>query len=339
VRAAIRSGEWQTGLRFLAMLPETEQQENEWRYWKARMLERTGSTWKAHALYRDLAAERSYYGFLASDRIDRPYSMQHVSLKASDTELALLLNRPGIGMARELFLLGDTPAARRQWAWVTRRLDQRELAVAALLAREWGWHDRAILTVSKSDHLDDIEMRFPVLYRDLVESNAELNRIDPDWVYGVLRQESAFVTDARSPAGALGLMQLMPRTGRLTGRRINLRVPDNNAILKPENNVRLGTSYLRTVLDVNHGHQVLATASYNAGPNRVREWLPEEVPLDADVWVDSVPYNETRNYVKNVMAFTAVYSYRLEKTLRRLSERMPRVFPESAGPGPDQADP
>lgn len=329
VRAAIRSGEWQTGLRFLAMLPETEQQESEWRYWKARMLERTGATGKAHALYEGLAGERSYYGFLASDRTGRPYSMQHVSLKASDEEIQALLDRPGIRMARELFLLGDTPAARRQWAWTTRKLSPRELAVAALLARDWGWHDRAILTASKSDHLDDIELRFPVLYRDLVEANAEANHIDPDWVYGVLRQESAFVTDARSPAGALGLMQLMPRTGRLTGRRINLRVPNNNAILKPEINVRLGASYLRTVLDVNRGHEVLATASYNAGPNRVREWLPAEAPLDADVWVDSVPYNETRNYVKNVMAFTAVYAHRLETTMRRLSERMPRVLPES----------
>jgi len=327
VRAAIRNGEWQTGLRFLALLPEPEQKEGEWRYWKARMLERTGEEGRARVLYRMLSKERSYYGFMAADRIGQPYAMQHVSVEASPEEVSAMIDRPGIQMAKELLTLGDTLAARRQWAWATRHMNNRDLAVAAVLARQWGWHDRAILTVNQSEHLDDLELRFPVLYRDMVEANAQRNNIDPDWVYGVLRQESAFVTDARSQAGALGLMQLMPHTGRMAGRRIKLRLPNNTAILNVENNLKLGTSYLRTVLDVNHGHQVLATASYNAGPNRVREWLPESKPLDADAWVDTVPYNETRNYVKNVMAFTTVYAYRLETAMRRLQERMPSVFP------------
>jgi soluble lytic murein transglycosylase len=265
--------------------------------------------------------------------------MQHVGVQATPEEVGGMLAQPGILMARELFLLGDTAAARRQWAWVTRRMNNRDLAVAAVLAREWGWYDRAILTVSRSDHLDDLELRFPVVYRDIVEASAQQNNIDPDWVYGVLRQESAFVTDARSEAGALGLMQLMPGTGRLTGRRINLRVPNNNAILNIETNVKLGASYLKTVLDASNGNQVLATASYNAGPNRVREWLPEQAPLDADVWVDTVPYNETRHYVKNVLAFTTVYGYRLESLLRRLQERMPLVRPAGNGELPDAGGP
>ena len=327
VRAAIRNGEWQTGLRFIAQLPEPEQQEGEWRYWKARMLEYSGGEKQAKQLYSVLAQERSYYGFLSADRVGQPYAMQHVSVQVGPEELNATLARPGIQMARELFTLGDTIAARRQWTWITGRLNKRERAVAAVLARQWGWYDRAILTVAKSDHLDDLELRFPVLYRDMIEASAQRNNIEPDWVYGVLRQESAFVPDARSSAGALGLMQLMPRTGQMTGRRINLRLPNNTAILNVENNLKLGTSYLRTVLDINHGHQILATASYNAGPNRVREWLPETKPLAADAWVDTVPYNETRNYVKNVMAFTTVYAYRLETTIRRLQDRMPSVFP------------
>ena len=327
VRAAIRNGEWQTGLRFIAQLPEPEQQEGEWRYWKARMLEYSGGEKQAKQLYSVLAQERSYYGFLSADRVGQSYAMQHVSVQVGPEELNATLARPGIQMARELFTLGDTIAARRQWTWITGRLNKRERAVAAVLARQWGWYDRAILTVAKSDHLDDLELRFPVLYRDMIEASAQRNNIEPDWVYGVLRQESAFVPDARSSAGALGLMQLMPRTGQMTGRRINLRLPNNTAILNVENNLKLGTSYLRTVLDINHGHQILATASYNAGPNRVREWLPETKPLAADAWVDTVPYNETRNYVKNVMAFTTVYAYRLETTIRRLQDRMPSVFP------------
>ena len=327
VRAAIRNGEWATGLRVLAMLPEAEQKESEWRYWKARALEQTDESRKARSLFRDLAGERSYYGFLAADRLNQSYSMQHVSVQATPEEVSMLLARPGIRMAKELFLMGDATAARRQWTWATRRMPSRELAVAAVLAREWGWHDRAIMTVGKSQYLDDLELRFPVLYRDIVEANAQQNRIDADWVYGVMRQESAFMADARSGAGALGLMQLMPRTGQMTGRRINLYVPNNHAILNVENNLKLGTSYLRTVLDLNKGHQILATASYNAGPNRVRDWMPAQQTLDADVWVDSVPFNETRNYVKNVMAFTTVYAYRLDTAMRRLRERMPVVKP------------
>lgn len=339
VRAAIRSGDAQTGLRFIAMLPEPEQQDSEWRYWKARLLERSGEDRQAEVQYRELARERSYYGFLAADRLRLPYAMQHVSVEVGPEELSALLARPGIQMAHELYMLGDVTAARRQWNWTTRQLSPRDLAVAAVLAQHWGWYDRAILTVSRSDHLDDLELRFPVLYRDIIEASAEQNHIDPDWVYGVLRQESAFVSDARSGAGALGLMQLMPHTGRLTGRRMNLHVADNRAILNPETNVMLGASYLRTVLDANGGHEVLATASYNAGPNRVREWLPERASLDADVWVDTVPYTETRNYVKNVMAYTAVYAYRLETTLRRLADRMPRVLPIGSDAVPLTTDP
>lgn len=338
VRAAVRAGKWQTALRFLNTMTEAEQAEGEWRYWKARLLEQTGDTKAANRLYSELARERSYYGFLAADRSGVPYSMQHVSIQTSPEEISGMLARPGIQIARELFELNDVVNARRQWSWATRNMTSRDLQVAAVLAGHWGWHDRAILTVAKSDHLDDLELRFPVIYRDLVEAGAEENNIDPGWVYGVVRQESAFIADARSGAGALGLMQLMPSTGRLTGRRIRLSIPNNNALLKVENNVRLGTSYLRHVLDYNNGHEILATASYNAGPHRVRTWLPEpDSTVAADAWVDSIPFNETRDYVKNVMSFSTVYSHRLGAVPRRLRDRMPDVGAAGTPGGPQDA--
>ncbi|HEX9626270.1 MAG TPA: transglycosylase SLT domain-containing protein [Acidiferrobacterales bacterium] len=327
VRAALRAGQWRTGLRFLSALTQEEQGQSEWRYWKARLLEQIGEAPAARALYNEVARERSYYGFLAADRLGMDYAMQHVSIEPTPAEVGTMLARPGIQVARELYTLGEIMDARRQWAWTTRAMNNRQLQVAAVLAREWGWHDRAILTVAKSDHLDDLELRFPILYRDIVEATAERNNIDPSWVYGVLRQESAFVTDARSPAGALGLMQLMPQTGRQAGRRIKLTVRSNSAILDIENNLRLGASYLRTVLDVNRGNQVLATAAYNAGPNRVRGWLPATDGLPADAWVESIPYTETRNYVKNVLGFTAVYDYRLGVGPTRLVDRMVDIAP------------
>lgn len=327
LRAAVRAGEWEAVNYFFSDLNETEQKEGQWRYWKARVLEKLGQEQKARELYKELATERSYYGFLAADRLDIDYSIAHVGVEAQPEEVEAMLALPGMKLAQELFLLGQMADARRQWAWTTRGMNNHELKVAAVIAAHWGWHDRAIMTLGKTDHLDDLELRFPILYRDIVEASARANNVDSGWIYGVMRQESAFVVDARSDAGALGLMQVMPMTGRFTGRGLNMRIPNNDAILKIENNLRLGSRYLKIVLDQYRGHQVLATASYNAGPNRVKEWLPDTGAMDADVWVESIPYTETRNYVKNVLGFTTVYDYRLGNKPTRLQARMPTVAP------------
>ena len=327
VHAALRAGDWEMAKSFVAGLTEEQQKQQQWRYWKARILEGTGEQKQAERLYAGLARERGYYGFLAADRVGADYSMQHQPVEASPEEVSTVLARPGIQMAQELYLMGQVLDARRQWSWIVRRMNNRELAVAAVIARHWGWYDRAILTVSKSDHQDDLDLRFPILYRDTIEANASLHGVDPGWVYGVVRQESAFVVDARSQAGALGLMQLMPQTGRLTGRKLNLNIRSNQALLNIENNLLLGVGYLKEVLTRNNGHQALATAAYNAGPNRIGAWMPQGEPLDADIWVETIPFNETRDYVKNVMAFTTVYDYRLGIRPTRISARMPQVVP------------
>jgi len=327
VKAALRQGDWGLAKQFRAALTEEEQQSAQWRYWRARILEENDDTRVAKRLFTQLAQERNYYGFLAADKLGRDYSMQHVSIEASPEEVSAMLARPGIQVAQELYEIGEIVPARRQWSWILRQMNNRELQVAAVIARHWGWYDRAIFTVNKSDHLDDLDLRFPVLYRDMVEANAAKTGLDTGWIYGVMRQESAFVADARSSAGALGLMQLMPKTGRQTGRRLKLNIRSKASILKVENNVLLGTSYLKRVLDRNQGHQALATASYNAGPHRVKGWLPEGKTLPADIWVETIPFNETRHYVKNVFGYTAIYDLRLDGELTRLSERMPEVVP------------
>ena len=324
VRAALRLGDWEAAQRFIAGLTEEQQREPQWRYWSARVLEAAGQKADAQRLYAALARSRGYYGFLAADRLGEDYSMQHVAIDANPEEVSAMLARPGIQLAQELYAAGQTVDARRQWNWTIRHMSNRELQVAAVIARQWGWHDRAILTVGRSRNLDDIELRFPLLYRESIETNASRSGIDPSWVYGVVRQESAFMTDARSHAGALGLMQLMPTTGRLTGRRVGIRAYSKGAILNVENNLRLGVAYLKEVLDRNRGHQALATASYNAGPHRVTNWMPEK-PLDADIWIETIPFNETREYVKNVLSYSAIYDHRLGQKPTRLSERMPVV--------------
>jgi soluble lytic murein transglycosylase len=326
VKAALRAGQWETAKRFIAGLSEEQQRNSQWRYWSARILESTGNKSEARSLYQGLARDRSYYGFLAADRVDADYSMQHVSIEASPEEISAMLARPGIQMAQELYQMGQVTDARRQWIWTMRRMNNRELAVAAVIAQQWGWHDRAILTVAKSDHQDDLELRFPLLYRDTIEANASDLGLDPSWVYGVVRQESAFVADARSSAGALGLMQLMPATGKLTGRKLNIPIRNNRALLNIENNLRLGAGYLKEVLGRNNGNQVLATASYNAGPNRVSSWMPSR-SMEADIWVELIPFSETRDYVKNVMSYTTVYDHRLGSRPERLRNRMVDIAP------------
>lgn len=324
VRASLRNGNWERAEYFITALPLSVQAEEEWRYWKARIYEEKGQFVLARKEFEKLAQNRSYYGFLASDHIGVSYSMQHKSVRVGHDELNDMASRPGVIVARELHAVGDVISARRQWHWITRRMNRRDLQVAAVVAKNWGWYDRAILTVSKSGHMDDLDLRFPVLYRDEVETNASRAGIDPGWIFGVMRQESAFVADARSQAGALGLMQLMPKTGRQTARRLKLNIRSRNAILQVENNLKLGSAYLKRVLDRNDGHQTLATAAYNAGPHRVKSWMPEK-EMEADVWVESIPYNETRNYIKNVFGYAAIYDHRLGNKPKRVKSRMPVI--------------
>ncbi|MFQ5995549.1 MAG: transglycosylase SLT domain-containing protein [Acidiferrobacterales bacterium] len=325
LRAALRSGDWELAKRFVTTLTEDEQRDRFWWYWTARIMEQTNEPTKAGYLYALAARERNYYGFLAADRIGANYVMQHAPLAGRAEEIQAVRQRRDVHAARELFVIGDLINARRQWGWVIRDMSPSELEAAALVARDWGWHDRVIYTLSRAGHRDDLDLRFPVLYRDTVESNAEANNLDPSWIYGVMRQESAFVPDARSPAGALGLMQLLPSVGRATGKQLKLKIRSHEALLAVENNLRLGAAFLKKMLRRYGGHHTLATAAYNAGPSRVRAWLPQAAVIEADIWVETIPYNETRHYVKNVMAYTAVYDHRLQRPPVRLCRRMPPV--------------
>ncbi len=327
IKAALRANDWETAQEFIGALKEGEAQEYEWRYWRARIMEENGNAEGALDIFASLAQERSYYGFLAADRVGAPYSMKHREVMVSEQEVEAMLARPDIRVAQELFNVGQIVAARRQWYWLIRHMNNRELQAAAVVAKKWGWHDRALFTVNKSNHHDDLDLRFPVLYRDKVEFNARRSGVDPGWIYGIMRQESAFVSDARSGAGALGLMQLMPRTGRATARSLRLNIRSRRAIMNVDNNLRLGVHHLRTVLRRHKGNQVVATAAYNAGSHRINRWLPQKENMPADIWVDTIPFNETRNYVKNVMGFTAIYEYRLNLIPTPLQTRMDEVRP------------
>lgn len=313
VRVCLRQGDWPLALQWLDQLSAAEQQSLRWQYWRARVLELLGRAETARPLYQTLARQRDYHGFLAAERLGVAYAMTATPLAIPAAELgALLDSTPGLRRARELYILGRESEAEAEWRQATRNFDRATLERAALLAHRWDWHPQAIATLARAESWDDLEIRFPLAYREAVVQQTSASPINPAWVYAVIRQESSYRATARSPVGALGLMQLMPATGQEMARLLG----DNNGgtpplLLQPEINIRLGVRYLQKILADLQNNPLLATAAYNAGPNRVARWLPTTAPLPADLWAETIPYQETRSYVQRVLEYAAIYTHRL----------------------------
>lgn len=331
VRSALRAQDWPSVITYLNKLPKDEREEQQWKYWRARAYFETGSNVRAKGVYEELAGHTSYYGFLAAEQLNQSYQFTTVPVIEEDEEgrVTRLEKRPGMLRAKELFLIGENTDAMREWNYQLKALTQDEKRWAAKLAQRWGWHFAAILTASKADHLKDLELRFPIIYLDEIQKAASENGVPDSWVYGVVRRESAFKESAVSPAGALGLMQLMPATARQVAKKLGLPKHSKQQIKEPSRNIQLGTSYLKQVQDQYQGHEVLATASYNAGPHRVKRWLPEDSELPADIWVDTITFDETRNYVKAVMFYSTIFEWKTEGRVRPLGERMWPVRPNA----------
>jgi soluble lytic murein transglycosylase len=331
VRVCLRQGDWTAALRWLDQLSTPERDSPRWRYWRGRALEVLGRGEEARRVYQTIAGQRDYHGFLAADRLGVPYVIASTPLAVPATELDTLLTQsPGLQRARELYILGREPEADAEWRQAIEQFDGPTFKQAALLAHRWGWHHQAIVTIARAEYWDDLDVRFPLAYRDGVVSNARAGTLDPAWVYAVIRQESSFRPEARSPAGALGLMQLMPATGLEMARQLRDEIADASVLLRTDTNLRYGVHYLQRVLERLQGNPVLATAAYNAGPNKVAQWLPARDSIPADVWAETIPYQETRSYVQRVMEYAAIYARRLgaQDPETTLGARMKPVLPE-----------
>ncbi len=311
--------------RWIEKLPANERNEPEWSYWHAWAQEKLGSKGDALTIFTRLSSERDYYGFLAADKLGRTYQMNDARLKVDKDQLAALASQPGIRRAQELYLIGKRTDARREWFYSTASLGKDQLRQAAVLAHRWGWHDRAIVTAAQVRNWDDLALRFPLPHRESIFATASQYNLDPALIYGIIRQESAFMEDAHSAVGALGLMQLMPATGKQTARSLNIRYGGNRALLKSDQNIRLGSAYLNHLMTRYNGSPVLAAAAYNAGPHRVSRWLPADQSLPAPLWMENIPFRETRHYVKQVLTYATIFDWRLSQPLTRLSQRLPDV--------------
>jgi soluble lytic murein transglycosylase len=330
VRAALRNRNWRAALAWIDAMPVTERQSLQWQYWRARISAELGDTPQAEHLYYTVSADRGYYGFLAADRINGAYNLEHRPVEVDAAALAALKETPPMVRAHELYMLLLTTDARREWESAVANMDNPQQLVAGKLADEWKWYDTALFTLARANYFSDLDIRFPLAHNEAVTREAQRRQLNPAWVYAVVRQESAMSPDARSPAGALGLMQLMPSTGKAVAKTLNYPMAGNAQLLEPDTNIHLGTYYLRQVLDRFDNHAVLATAAYNAGPHRVSSWFPEQGAIDADIWVESMPFRETRLYVRRVMAYTVFYEQRLENSITRLREQMPPIAPHPA---------
>ncbi len=323
-RSALRAQAWPTVAATIERMDAAEQRKAEWRYWRARALRAMGKAIAAEELLAQLSREHDFYGQLAGEELGAAIGPVAVPYKATEAEVAAMAAHPTLRRALALYRLNMRGDGLREWNWGIRGFDDKALLAAAELARRNEVYDRAIHTADRTRQLHDFSLRFPAPHREVVRRYAQPLALDDAWVFGLVRQESRFVPVAKSSVGASGLMQLMPATARWVARQIGLQGFSLNALHDIETNIALGTYYLKHVLDLFDGSPVLATAAYNAGPGRARRWQDVK-PLEAAAYIESIPFEETRDYVKKVMSNSVHYARRFEDPLTSLRQRLGTV--------------
>ncbi|OMH38732.1 transglycosylase SLT domain-containing protein [Motiliproteus sp. MSK22-1] len=308
LRFHLSNQDWEAVEKLIAQLSPEDKDKGRWRYWLGRAMESNGSKPKAIGIFTELSRERSFYGFLAADRIGQTYSLNNSSQPVDQKVISQLSKLPALNRARELFHHDQLLDARREWWKLSRQFSADQHIQSAHIARRWGWYTQAIRATIYARHWDDLRLRFPAPYSQSISTNAQRFSIDIPWIFAVTRQESAFAADVRSPAGAVGLMQLMPATAKQTAKSINLRYKGSHQLKNPSTNIQLGSAYLSKMLERHQGNRVHATAAYNAGPHRVKGWLEKRGALPVDLWIESIPFDETRQYVQNVLSYSVIYS-------------------------------
>jgi soluble lytic murein transglycosylase len=330
VRIALRAEAWPQVLDAIDAMSAKESRDAAWRYWKARALEALGRGQEALALLATLAGDYSFYGQLAAEDLGGRSRVPAVGHKPGADEVQAMSRVPGFQRALAFYRLNLRFEGNREWNWAIRDFDDKQLLATAEYARRNELYDRAINTADRTRELHDFSMRYPAPYRDVLRGYAGPLQLDEAWVYGLIRQESRFIADVKSSAGASGLMQLMPATARWVAGKVGLKDYRWQQTNNVDTNINLGTWYLKHVLETLDNHPVLASAAYNAGPGRARAWRAT-VPMEAAIYSESIPFNETRDYVKKVMSNATYYSQQFGNTVASLKERIGVISPRSRG--------
>ena len=330
VRAALRAHDWTTVRQAIEQMPPQLAGDPAWVYWLARALDAHGKPQEAKALYLKIAGRPNFYGNLADEELGRTIAVPSRALPPTEEESAQAVANPGLRRALGLMRLDLRIEGVREWNWTVRGMDDRQLLAAAEFARRQDVFDRAISTAERTLVQHDYGLRYLAPFREYVDPMARELALDNGWIYGLMRQESRFVMNAKSAVGAKGLMQLMPATAKWVAKKIGFTDFHATKVADMDTNVMLGTHYLKMVLAGLDNHPVLASAAYNAGPSRARKWRADQ-PLEGAIYAETIPFNETRDYVKKVMSNAIYYAALFEDKPQSLKSRLGIVRPRGNG--------
>ncbi len=322
VREAMARGDWQAALEALRRMPATQRGDERWQWFEARMLEKTGQAAQARALMAQAARKPSFHGFLAADRLGQPYALCPWQPAEPAGLRAEVARDPALVRALALYRIDQPGWAVREWNDALSRMDDTRRRIAVGLAQDQGWFDRAVFSLGRSPEEQRLyTLRFPLHHDADIRAAARRNGLDPAWIAAEIRAESTFNPNARSPANARGLMQLLPTPAAAVARRTGLPYAGADSLYDPQVNIPLGTAYLREMED-KHGVTYQAIAAYNAGPAPTARWMSQRPAHDPDLWIETISYKETRDYVARVLAFSVIYDWRLNGDALPLSDRM-----------------
>lgn len=309
VRAALLHEAWASADRWIAAMPDAQRNEPRWKYWRARVLAQQGREAEARAIYEEVAKAREYYAFLAAERLGRTPDLRPVAFKDDKKLQATIEARPAMARAKELFLGDFADLAALEMRVALRDDDAPTRLQAAKLIWTWGWYVQALKAFAEQLQWDDLAMRFPLPYDSEVDAAARVSGLPGSWIYTVLRTESLYDPRAVSSANACGLLQIKLDTARQVARRASLARPSRDDLFSPSVNIVLGARYLAEMQERFGGQFIFTLAAYNAGPDKAREWLPRR-PVPADVWVENIPFNETRGYVQRALSSLVMIEWR-----------------------------
>jgi len=333
-RIALRRGDWRQVAAVIDAMPPPLRDESGWVYWLGRAYANASRREDADALYRRIATPNNFYGQLAMEELGQLVTTPPSALPPTPDEVNQVAQLPALRQAMKFYELRLRPEGNREWNWATRNMSERQLLAASEYARRNDLLDRMVETSLRTRTELDFNQRFPAPHNEILQPTAKNLSLDTAWVYGLIRQESRFISDARSGVGASGLMQVMPATGKWVAAKIGLTDFVHSMLSDLRTNITLGANYMNMVLENNGGSQVLATAAYNAGPGRSRTWRGLlEAPMEGAVFVETIPFAETRTYVRNVMSNATNYAALFEKRPQSLKARLGTITPRAGGTG------
>jgi soluble lytic murein transglycosylase len=333
-RIGLRRSDWKMVRSAIEAMPADQRALQAWTYWLGRAEQAQGRREDAQALFRRIADQNNFYGQLAMDELGMQVTIPPSAAPPTTPELAQMAANPGFKRALKFFALRLRFEGTREWNWALRDFSDRQLLVAAEYARQNEILDRMVNTSERTRTEFDYTQRFPAPHNEILHPTAQGLGLDQAWVYGLIRQESRFISDAQSGVGAAGLMQVMPSTGKWVAGKIGMSDYGHGMLSDIRTNILLGTNYLNMVLNNAEGSQVLATASYNAGPGRTRTWRGLlNAPMEGAVFVETIPFEETRNYVRNVMSNATNYAALFEKRPQSLKARLGTITPRGGSIG------